>query len=189
MTPRVLRLTAIRAVLHISGIALMFLSLRYLPLADAIAIAFVMPFIMLILGHFVLGEEVGHRRILACCVGFVGTLAGDAAEFCRGRLARHPAAWSGGDLRAVHAGDAAGGERDGPARAASGLGRDRHLDAGSRVDRRSRGPGCRAGGDDARRMDLGAGSGDGCAWNVGTSLDDMVAAACTVRHPCADAIP
>ncbi len=74
MSSRVLRLTAIRAVLHVMGIALMFLSLRYLPLADAIAIAFVMPFLMLILGHVVLGEEVGHRRILACCVGFVGTL-------------------------------------------------------------------------------------------------------------------
>lgn len=74
MPRRVLRLTAIRAVLHMAGIGMMFLSLRYLPLADAIAIAFVMPFIMLVLGYFVLGEEVGHRRIMACCVGFIGTL-------------------------------------------------------------------------------------------------------------------
>lgn len=70
---RELRLSALRAVLHIAGIALMFLSLRYLPLADAVAIAFVMPFIMLLLGRYVLGEEVGQRRILACCVGFAGT--------------------------------------------------------------------------------------------------------------------
>jgi len=74
MSGRILRLTAIRTVLHILGIGMMFLALRYLPLADAVAIAFVMPFIMLVLGHFVLGEEVGHRRIIACCVGFVGTL-------------------------------------------------------------------------------------------------------------------
>lgn len=67
-------LTVIRAVLHMSGIGLMFLSLRYLPLADAVAIAFVMPFIMLLLGRFILGEEVGQRRILACCVGFLGTV-------------------------------------------------------------------------------------------------------------------
>lgn len=67
-------LTTIRAVLHMGGIGMMFLSLRYLPLADAVAIAFVMPFIMLLLGHFVLGEEVGHRRIIACAVGFLGTL-------------------------------------------------------------------------------------------------------------------
>ncbi len=74
MTARDLRLSAIRALLHMAGIGLMFLSLRYLPLADAVAIAFVMPFIMLLLGRFVLGEEVGQRRIIACCVGFLGTL-------------------------------------------------------------------------------------------------------------------
>ena len=74
MSRRDVVLTAIRAVLHMLGIGMMFLSLRYLPLADAVAIAFVMPFIMLILGNFFLGEEVGHRRIMACCVGFIGTL-------------------------------------------------------------------------------------------------------------------
>ncbi|HBS49453.1 MAG TPA: EamA/RhaT family transporter [Rhodobacteraceae bacterium] len=74
MTPRLLRLMALRTLLHIVGIGAMFTALRFLPLADAIAIAFVMPFIMLILGHFVLKEEVGGRRIAACVVGFVGTL-------------------------------------------------------------------------------------------------------------------
>ena len=52
----------------------LFSALRYLPLADALAIAFVMPFIMLLLGHFVMNEEVGMQRMLACLVGFVGTL-------------------------------------------------------------------------------------------------------------------
>ncbi|MEM7719226.1 MAG: DMT family transporter [Pseudomonadota bacterium] len=70
---RDLRLSAVRALLHIAGIGCMFLSLRYLPLADAVAIAFVMPFIMLLLGRYVLGEQVGRRRILACCIGFIGT--------------------------------------------------------------------------------------------------------------------
>lgn len=74
MTPRTLRLTAIRTALHIVGIGAMFSAFRFLPLADAIAIAFVMPFLMLILGHFALGEEVGRRRIAACAVGFVGVL-------------------------------------------------------------------------------------------------------------------
>ena len=64
----------LRTCLHITGVALMFSSLWYLPLADALAIAFVMPFIMLILGHFVLHETVGPHRIWACAVGFVGTL-------------------------------------------------------------------------------------------------------------------
>lgn len=74
MNGRLLRLTAIRTVLHIIGIGAMFTALQFLPLADAIAIAFVMPFIMLLLGRFALGEEVGRRRIAACAVGFAGTL-------------------------------------------------------------------------------------------------------------------
>jgi len=71
---RLILLTGIRTVLHMAGIPCMFLALRYLPLADAIAIAFVMPFIMLLLGHFVLAEQVGPRRLAACAVGFAGTL-------------------------------------------------------------------------------------------------------------------
>ncbi len=66
--------TLIRTALHIVGIGLMFTALRYLPLADALAIAFVMPFIMLLLGHFAMGEEVGKQRMMACIVGFVGTI-------------------------------------------------------------------------------------------------------------------
>ncbi|MEO0668411.1 MAG: DMT family transporter [Pseudomonadota bacterium] len=74
MQGRVLRLTILRTLLHIFGIGAMFSALQYLPLADAVAIAFVMPFLMLLLGKFVLGEEVGARRLWACVVGFVGTL-------------------------------------------------------------------------------------------------------------------
>ncbi|MEL6959930.1 MAG: DMT family transporter [Pseudomonadota bacterium] len=67
-------MTALRTVLHIAGLGAMFAALQYLPLADAIAIAFVMPFIMLLLGWAFLGEEVGPQRLAACAVGFVGTL-------------------------------------------------------------------------------------------------------------------
>lgn len=74
MSRRVLSLTALRTVLHMAGIAAMITALKYLPLADAVAIAFIMPFLMLLLGKYVLGEEVGRRRIYACIVGFVGTL-------------------------------------------------------------------------------------------------------------------
>ncbi|MEP2892462.1 DMT family transporter [Tateyamaria sp.] len=74
MRGRVLRLTALRTGLHIFGIGAMFMALQYLPLADAVAIAFVMPFLMLLLGKYVLKEEVGTRRLIACAVGFIGTL-------------------------------------------------------------------------------------------------------------------
>lgn len=71
---RLIQMTALRTGLHICGVSLMFASLQFLPLADAIAIAFVMPFIMLLLGKLFLGEEVGPHRLAACAVGFVGTL-------------------------------------------------------------------------------------------------------------------
>lgn len=74
MRGRVLRLTVRRTLLHIAGIGCMVTALRHLPLADAVAIAFVMPFIMLFLGKYVLGETVGIRRISASVVGFGGTL-------------------------------------------------------------------------------------------------------------------
>lgn len=71
---RVMPLVVLRTLLQMGGITAMFMALRYLPLADAVAIAFVMPFIMLLLGKYVLKEEVGLRRLLACIVGFIGTL-------------------------------------------------------------------------------------------------------------------
>ena len=72
--PRVLWLTALRTLLHVAAMAAFFAALAFLPLADATAIAFVMPFIMLLLGRFVLHEQVGARRLAACAVGFLGTL-------------------------------------------------------------------------------------------------------------------
>ncbi|WP_166416535.1 DMT family transporter [Cochlodiniinecator piscidefendens] len=74
MPSHIFKLVVVRTILHIMGIGLMFSALRYLPLADAIAIAFVMPFIMLLLGRLVLNEEIGSRRLIACFVGFIGTL-------------------------------------------------------------------------------------------------------------------
>lgn len=64
----------LRTILHIFSVGIMFHSYRFLPLADALAIAFVMPFILLILGKYFLNEEIGPRRIIACTIGFIGTL-------------------------------------------------------------------------------------------------------------------
>ncbi len=49
-------------------------ALRVMPLADAVAIVFVAPFIVLLVGKFYLGEDVGPRRVGAAIVGFVGVL-------------------------------------------------------------------------------------------------------------------
>ncbi|CTQ50545.1 DMT family transporter [Jannaschia donghaensis] len=74
MSPLGWKLTGLRTLLQIAGIWSMTKALTFLPLADAIAIAFVMPFILLLMGHFILGEMVGTRRLVACGVGFLGTL-------------------------------------------------------------------------------------------------------------------
>lgn len=74
MSTRVFKLAWLRVVLHMAGIAAMFSALQYMPLADAVAIAFVMPFLMLLFGRWLLGEEVGMRRLVACAAGFIGTL-------------------------------------------------------------------------------------------------------------------
>lgn len=71
---RILGMTVVRTVLHVGGVGAMFLSLRHLPLADAVAIAFVAPFFLLLLGKLLLGETVGPRRAISCAVGFAGTL-------------------------------------------------------------------------------------------------------------------
>ncbi len=51
-----------------------FLSLKYLPIADALAIFFVQPLIVVVLSALVLGEKVGPRRWAAVFVGFIGTM-------------------------------------------------------------------------------------------------------------------
>jgi drug/metabolite transporter (DMT)-like permease len=74
LTPKALAFTFLRAVFlilstfsFVSGIAVM-------PVADALAIAFVEPFILLVLGSLIFGDHVGPRRIAACAVGFGGAL-------------------------------------------------------------------------------------------------------------------
>lgn len=74
MSKRTLALLFVRAILHIIGIGAMFLSLVYLPLAEALAIAFVEPFLLLLLAWLILKEHVGPHRLAACATGFIGTL-------------------------------------------------------------------------------------------------------------------
>ncbi|MDZ4391455.1 DMT family transporter [Cypionkella sp.] len=51
-----------------------FLSLKYLPIADALAIFFVQPLVVTVLSALVLKEAVPRNRWAAVAVGFVGTL-------------------------------------------------------------------------------------------------------------------
>lgn len=63
-----------RAVLLFSATFLFFQALKYLPIADALAIFFVNPLVIVVLSALVLHEKVGPRRWAAVAVGFAGTL-------------------------------------------------------------------------------------------------------------------
>ena len=64
----------VRACFLIAATAFFFWALKYLPIADTLAIFFVQPLIITLLSPLVLGEKVGIRRWLAVLVGFAGTL-------------------------------------------------------------------------------------------------------------------
>jgi len=49
-------------------------AIRYVPLADVVAVTFVTPFLVTVLGALVLREKVGPRRWIAVTCGFLGTL-------------------------------------------------------------------------------------------------------------------
>jgi drug/metabolite transporter (DMT)-like permease len=74
MNPRAFGFVCLRALFlllstfsFVSGIAVM-------PIADALAIVFVEPFILLLLGSVIFGDSVGPRRIAAYIAGFCGAL-------------------------------------------------------------------------------------------------------------------
>ena len=65
---------ALRAGLLIVSTFCFVAAIRVMPLADALAIAFVLPFVLLFLGRFVNGEEIGPRRLSAAVAGFIGVV-------------------------------------------------------------------------------------------------------------------
>ncbi len=69
-----LGILALRAVFLILSTYFFVAAVQVMPIADALAIVFVEPFILLILGKYLFGDDVGPRRIGACAVGFLGVL-------------------------------------------------------------------------------------------------------------------
>lgn len=68
------RLMLARALAAIVSTFCFIAAVKTMPLADALAIAFVEPFIILLIGYLVLKEQVGPRRLAASFVGFLGVL-------------------------------------------------------------------------------------------------------------------
>ena len=67
-------LQVVRSSLLMVSTGLFFIAIAFMPLADAIAVVFVYPFIITALSPWVLGERVGVWRWGAVAVGFIGTL-------------------------------------------------------------------------------------------------------------------
>jgi len=74
MSRRMAGLVMLRALFLIVSTYCFVAAVTVMPIADALAIAFVEPFILLILGSVLFGDEVGPRRIAASAVGFAGAL-------------------------------------------------------------------------------------------------------------------
>lgn len=64
----------LRAALLILATFFFFYALKFLPIADALAIFFVQPLVVTALSPLILQEKVGPRRWTAVAIGFIGTL-------------------------------------------------------------------------------------------------------------------
>ena len=153
-------------------------------------IAFVMPFILLLLGRFTLGEEVGPRRLAACAVGFLGTLLVVQPSFAAVGAPGAAAAGRRAPLRALHAGD----PPDRPRRRSGGAaGRERPRRHPRPRPARSCSPKAAAGPSSTRWRPPAA------DWaptppprrprHRRAPLHDLVAALRALGHPRADAVP
>lgn len=74
MSRRLAGMVALRALFLVLSTFGFVAAIAVMPLADALAIAFVEPFIVLLLGWLIFGEKIGPRRIWASAVGFAGAL-------------------------------------------------------------------------------------------------------------------
>lgn len=64
----------LRAAMILGATAFFFAAIKELPLADAMAIFFVEPFLLTLLSALILKETIGWRRLAACAIGFCGAM-------------------------------------------------------------------------------------------------------------------
>ena len=63
-----------RGLLAVISATCFIFAVKFVPLAEAVAVSFVAPFLVTAMGALLLGERVGLRRWFAVTIGFVGTL-------------------------------------------------------------------------------------------------------------------
>ncbi len=81
---------AVRGLAMLATSLLFYKTLALLPLAEAVAITFVSPFMMLIVARVMLGEPVTRRALAAIGVGFTGVLVMLAGNFGEGTAGGDP---------------------------------------------------------------------------------------------------
>lgn len=64
----------LRAVMLAMATVMFFSALQTMPMADALAVYFIYPFLITLMAPALLGEKVGIRRFLAVLIGFAGSL-------------------------------------------------------------------------------------------------------------------
>ncbi|MFD0917879.1 DMT family transporter [Pseudahrensia aquimaris] len=74
MVPKHWAINILRGAIMGCAVLMFFTALRYMPIADAIAVFFVEPFILTIMSVVFLKETVGWRRTAAVIMGFIGAL-------------------------------------------------------------------------------------------------------------------
>jgi len=74
MPQRLIWPMTLRALLLIASTYCFVAAISVMPIADALAIVFVEPFILLVLGKWLLKEQIGPRRLGAAVVGFAGVV-------------------------------------------------------------------------------------------------------------------
>lgn len=68
------KLQILRGAVAVLSASLFIYAVSYVPLADAVAVSFVAPFLVTLMGALILREPVGFRRWAAVTLGFAGTL-------------------------------------------------------------------------------------------------------------------
>ena len=68
------RLQVFRGVLAVMSALCFVLAITHVPLADAVAVTFIAPFIVTVLGALLLGEHVSQTRWVAIALGFAGAM-------------------------------------------------------------------------------------------------------------------
>jgi drug/metabolite transporter (DMT)-like permease len=74
LIPKRLWLNVLRGALIATSSTLFFIAIKFMPMADALAIFFIEPFILTILSAVIDKEHVGMRRRIAVVAGFIGVL-------------------------------------------------------------------------------------------------------------------